>query len=120
MSSEDDHTSADAADQEATELYDLANSLLTECKNAMNLSNLDIAIQLLREDLDQQPSLNHPHSGSFALLFSALLTKFCYTGQIEDLEEAVILCGDAFTSEEHLNSKVGILMLYANIIQIRM
>ncbi|THH15951.1 hypothetical protein EW146_g4607 [Bondarzewia mesenterica] len=71
--------------------YDLANSLLIECKQAGQLSALENAIYLFREALALRPA-PHPHrSESLNLLATALMTRFNWTRQIADLDEVIKL-----------------------------
>jgi hypothetical protein len=83
------------ADKRSSELYDLANSILTDCKRNAHLSDLDSIICTLHES-SALPPPRHPH-GSDLLnhLARALVTRFWYTGQPRDLDEAIVRCCEA-------------------------
>jgi hypothetical protein len=78
-------------EDESTQLCDLANSILEECKDAAPLSDLDTAIYLFREALDMR-QVPHPlRSDSLKDLAAALVTRFSLTSQREDLDEAILM-----------------------------
>ncbi|KIM75667.1 hypothetical protein PILCRDRAFT_78642, partial [Piloderma croceum F 1598] len=77
--------------EESALLYDLANSILEECKDAAMLSNLDTAIYLFREALNQRPAPHPLQSDSIKDLAAALVTRFSLTNQRHDLAQAISL-----------------------------
>lgn len=82
-------------EDEYSQLYDLANSILEECKNAAPLSDVNTAIYLFREALDRRPA---PHPLRLNLvkdLAGALVLRFSYTKQDEDLDSAMVLRAEA-------------------------
>ena len=83
--------SVSGEDDESTELYDLANSILDECKQAAPLGDLETAILLFREALDRRPDFHPLHSDSRSNLAGALLIRFSYTNQRQDLGEALMM-----------------------------
>lgn len=76
-------------------MYNLANSILEECKNAALVSDLNTAIYLFREVLKRQPAPHPLRSDSLRDLADTLVTRFCLTKQREDLEQSVLLRGGA-------------------------
>ena len=78
-------------DDESTKLYDLANSILDECKQAAPTGELESAILLFREALDQRPGLHPLHLDSRFNLARALMARFSYTNQKQDLAEALTM-----------------------------
>jgi hypothetical protein len=83
------------ADKRSSELYDLANSILTDCKRNAHLSDLNSIICTLHKASTLLPP-HHPH-GSDLLnpLTRALVPRFWYTGQPQDLDEAIVRCCEA-------------------------
>ena len=76
-------------------MYDLAVSILTECKQAAQLSDLNTAIWFLREALTLRPA-PHPHRpDSLNKLAETLVVRFWHDGQLQDLCEAISLAGKA-------------------------
>ena len=85
----DQHQSAqiDEHEQEASELYQLARSLLLECKESQPVSTLESAIFLLRDMLDKQP---RPHPFRLTTLYHlslALITRCSHFGWHNDVED---------------------------------
>jgi len=81
-------------EQDSALLYDLANSILEECKDTAPLSHLDTGILLFREALDLR--LPHPcHLDSQKNLAAALVTKFSLTNQRQHLDEAISILTEA-------------------------
>jgi hypothetical protein len=72
-------------------LYNLANSILEECKDAAPISDLETAIYLLREALDRRPAPHPLRSDSLNDLAAALVMRFTQTNQRQDLDEAIQL-----------------------------
>jgi hypothetical protein len=77
--------------EESALLYDLANSILEECKDAAMLSDLDTAIYLFCEALNQRPAPHPLQSDSIKDLAAALVTRFSLTNQRHDLAQAISL-----------------------------
>jgi hypothetical protein len=84
----DDSTSSDE-DEEYSQLYDLANSILEECKNAAPLSDLDTTICLFNRALDRRPAPHVLRSDSLKGLAVALMIRFSLTNQRQDLDQAI-------------------------------
>jgi hypothetical protein len=110
---EQSYTPSSEHEDESSQLYDLANSILEECKDAAPLSDLETAIYLFREALNGPPA-PHPHQAdSFKVLAGALITRFSLTKQHEDFDisfsfrgEIQRECADALVGTEgnsHLN-----------------
>jgi hypothetical protein len=75
-------------------LYALANSILAEYKHVAPLSDLDTAICLFRDALDQR-QVPHPHRmDSLNDLAGALITRLLHTGHLQDLHESISLCSE--------------------------
>jgi hypothetical protein len=72
-------------------LYNLANSILAECKQEASVADLDTAVYLLREALCHRPASHNKRSDSLSDLVLALVARFWYIGQHQDLEEAISL-----------------------------
>jgi hypothetical protein len=72
-------------------LYNLANSILAECKAEASLADLETAIYLFREALDRRPAPHSLRSDSLNDLAAALVTRFSQTNQSRDLDEAIQL-----------------------------
>ncbi|KAJ6559348.1 hypothetical protein B0H10DRAFT_1930375 [Mycena sp. CBHHK59/15] len=79
-------------DQDALDMFNLADSMFTECKAASDISELDTAIYLFRhaiyllrrDGLPRRPELKDCLN-TFA---TALLTRFSYTAQFDDVVNA--------------------------------
>ena len=83
------------ADKRSSELYDLANSILADCKQNAPLSDLDSVICMLHEASARLPP-RHPHgSDSLNHLAEALVTRFWHIGRLQDLDEAIVRCCEA-------------------------
>jgi hypothetical protein len=88
---EQDGTTSSEDEELLSQLYDLANSILEECKDATSLSDLDTAIYLFGEALDRRP-IPHPHrSNTLKDTATALVTRFSLTKRREDLDKAMLL-----------------------------
>jgi hypothetical protein len=84
------------SDRGASDLYNLANSLFMECKQAAQPSDLDRAVYFLREALNRRPA-PHPHRSDLLNdLAEALVERFWHSGQPQDLGEAIMLHHEAF------------------------
>lgn len=83
-------------DQEASESYELANAILIECKRAIQLSDLERAVSILRNTLTNHPESHPRRSDSLNNLAEALVVRFSHSGQPQDLGEAIILRREAF------------------------
>jgi hypothetical protein len=82
---------ASSAEDESSQLYNLANSILEECKEAAPISDLNTVVDLLRDTLKQY-SAPHPFRlNLLADLARALGTRFSLTNQFQDLDQAVLL-----------------------------
>jgi hypothetical protein len=77
-------------EDESSQLFDLANSILAEFKDPVSLSNLDTAIYLFREALDQRAAPHPLRSESLKDLAGALVTRFSLTNQYSDLDQAMV------------------------------
>jgi hypothetical protein len=82
---------ADSEDQNSSQLYDLANSALEECKAEASLADLETAIYLFREALDRRPAPHPLRSDSIKQLAAALVIRYTQTDQPQDLDEAILL-----------------------------
>jgi hypothetical protein len=78
----------------------LATSILEECKAAASLSDLDTAISLFREALNQRPPPHPLRSDSLKDLAGALVTRFSLTNQRQDLDQAIQMCDEVLTAIE--------------------
>jgi hypothetical protein len=76
---------------ESSQLYNLANSIVEECNNETPLSDLDTAIYLFREAVIRRPAPHPLRSDSIKDLVKALVTRFSLTNQIMDLDEAIVM-----------------------------
>ncbi|KAJ6601514.1 CHAT domain-containing protein [Mycena sp. CBHHK59/15] len=81
--------------QEALDVFDLAHSALEECKGASNISSLNTSIYLLRWAiylLGRDAQAGNPEvtglSEALGLLATALLTRFSFTSQLDDVNLA--------------------------------
>ena len=72
-------------------MYNLANSILADCKAEASLADLETAIYLFREALDRRPAPHPLRSDSLNDLAAALVTRFVQTNQRRDLDEALQL-----------------------------
>ena len=78
-------------DEQFSELVDLAESIVLECKESKPLSTLNTAIFLFEQVLKQQPSHHRHQYTHFCLLAEARLTRYIQTGWVADFDEAVDL-----------------------------
>lgn len=85
--------------QDSSEIYDLANSIFEDYRQAKCLPNLEAAITLLREALDLRQVTRRRRS-SVIHLASTMLAKFNCTDDIGDLDACIrvlaelFVCGD--------------------------
>ena len=93
-------TTSNEDEDESCRLYDLANSILEECKHAAPLSDLDAAIHQFQEALDRRPAPHPLRSSSLKDLAGALVIRFSLTKQHEDLDRSLLLRGEVQTGEE--------------------
>ena len=75
----------------ASEMIDFAISLMAECMAGLSLSNLDDAVLLFRQVMDNRPTTHPLHTDAMRDLASALGVRFMYTNQIHDLTESLTL-----------------------------
>jgi hypothetical protein len=97
---EQDSTATDDEEEESLQLYDLATSILEECKPAASLSTLDTAIYLLREALDRCPTPHPMRSNSLKDVAGALVTRFSLTNRRQDLDQAIQMWGEVLMGIE--------------------
>jgi hypothetical protein len=90
VTDEADAGDSEDQDQESSNLYDLANSILAECKAEASLADLETAMYLFaRRSIGPDP---HPlRSDSLNSLAAALVTRFTQTNQRQDLDGAIRL-----------------------------
>ena len=81
----------DSTPESAVEMYELAKSVLTECKQSVRLEDLDTAIMLFREALLQRPDSHPVRAYALRNLGMSLVTRFDHPGRTEDLDEAISL-----------------------------
>jgi hypothetical protein len=91
---EQDDTLSSGDEDESSHLYELANSILAECKDATSLSDLNTTIYLFQEALNLRPALDASRSESLRDLAAALVTRYSLINQHQDLDQAISLCGD--------------------------
>jgi hypothetical protein len=89
--SEDDDESPSEDEDESSQLYDFANSILEECKDAASLSDLITAIYLFNQVLHQRRAPHPLRSDSLKDLATALAKRFSLTHQREDLDRSISL-----------------------------
>lgn len=85
-------------------MYDLANSILEECKQTVQTSSLNKLFVLFHEALFRRPPPHPRRSESLKNVAMALLAIFHQTAQLQDLDYAICLCiesSDAQTSSGH-------------------
>jgi hypothetical protein len=78
-------------EQQASQLHDLAESIVLECKQDRPSASLETAIFLLRELLNQQSPSDPMRSDTSHHLSTALLTRFHQNSWIEDFQEVTTL-----------------------------
>jgi hypothetical protein len=81
-------------DDESTELYDLANSILDECKQVASPGELETAIFLFHEAFDWRHGFHALHSDLRSNLIRALMTRFSHTNEQQDLGKALMVLGE--------------------------
>jgi hypothetical protein len=80
--------------ESALEKYEIAKSMLTECKQSAPLEDLDRAILLFREALLQCPNSYPMRPYALNNLVMGLLTRFDHLGRTEDIDEAISLANE--------------------------
>ena len=88
---EQNETTCNEEESKSAQLYDLASSILRECKDAAPFSELDAAIHLFREALGRHPPPHPLYLDSLKDLAVALTTRFSFTNARGDLDEALSL-----------------------------
>jgi len=81
----------DDGENSASEIIDFAISLMAECKAGLSLSNLNNAVFLFRQVIDNCPMTHPLHTDAMRDLASALGVRFMYTNQIHNLTESLTL-----------------------------
>ena len=94
QATEQDDTDSSGDEDESSHLYDLANSILVECKDATSLSDLNTTIYLFQEALNLCPALHAFRSESLRDLAAALVTRYSLINQSQDLDQAISLSGE--------------------------
>jgi hypothetical protein len=89
-----EHDTSTSNEEESSQLCDLANLNLKECKNAGSLIEMDTAVSLFRDVLNRRPSGHPLRSDSLKSLAAALVTRFSITYQRQDLDQAIKLLGN--------------------------
>ncbi|KAJ7939220.1 CHAT domain-containing protein [Mycena leptocephala] len=84
------HIAAEA-NQEASELLNLADSMLKDCIAEGNIADLDSAIYLFSQAARTWPDRTPKLFECLNLLSTALLTRFSYTGQAKDVNAVFAL-----------------------------
>jgi hypothetical protein len=79
------------AEEESLQLYDLASSILVDCKQTAHVSELNNAVWLLSEALTLRPAPHIHRPDSLDSLADALIARFWHVGPRNDLEQAVSL-----------------------------
>jgi hypothetical protein len=77
--------------QQSSDLYNLANSILAECKAEASLEDLNIAVYLFRVAIDRRPVSHSLRIDLNKNLAVALVTRFAQTSRRRDLDEAISL-----------------------------
>jgi hypothetical protein len=83
-------TSSSEGEDKSSRLYDLANSILEQCKEAAPLSDLNTAVYLFSEALYRCPTPHPRRSDLLKNLAAALVTRYCLANQLQDLNEAYL------------------------------
>jgi hypothetical protein len=99
-----DHLSdlSDLEDEdESSQLFDLANSILYECKHAVSLSHIDTAVYIFQEVLERRPESHPSQPMSLKNLAGALLTRFSLSNRYEDLDQAIVLLRESMSELHH-------------------
>jgi hypothetical protein len=88
MADEVDAVNIEGQDQK---LYNLANSILADCKAKASLEDLNIAVYLFRVAIDRRPVSHSLQSDLDNSLAVALVMRFAQTNRHRDLGEALSL-----------------------------
>ncbi|KAJ6526886.1 tetratricopeptide repeat-containing protein [Mycena vulgaris] len=83
-------------EDKATDCFNMAHNLLVEYKAAGKISSLDRAVYLLRCATSGWLPADPQFPECLNYLTTALLTRFIYSGQAEDVHTATHLCGGVF------------------------
>lgn len=97
------HSSDDFNDEqggEAAELHKLAEPIILECKQSKLVSSLQTAMFLLCQVHAQRPQGHASRSDTLRHLSMGLLARFSHAGYIGDLEQALMLIGEAGDGHE--------------------
>ncbi|KAJ7737592.1 CHAT domain-containing protein [Mycena maculata] len=96
-------------EEEASSCFNLAHDLLNECKAAGNINDLNTAIFLfLQAAYSLLPA--HPELlGSLNRLSGALVIRFSYTGDLEDVYAAATLAGAAAVGYDDIQTLLSML-----------
>ncbi|KAF8815740.1 hypothetical protein BYT27DRAFT_7333814 [Phlegmacium glaucopus] len=87
----DDLVEGQEDNENIDENIDVAIALMTECKAALSLANINNVVFLFRQVLDRHPTTHPLHTDSMRDLASALGVRFMYTNHIHDLAESLTL-----------------------------
>ena len=87
-------------------MFTLAKDLLTQCRQAAALQDLDQAISLFREALLQHPDPHTMRVYALNNLAMGLVTRFDYLRRQEDLDEAISL-GRELGAERNVLGNAG-------------
>jgi hypothetical protein len=90
-------------EKRAEESYSVAESTPMESKKSTQLSDLDTSVNLLREALVLRPAPHPLRADSRSDLSRALVVRHWETGQIADLDEAIMGYFDALHPEAQLD-----------------
>jgi hypothetical protein len=81
-------------DNETSQLFVIATTILDECKDSSPLSDFDTTIYLISEALDRIPAANPCRVDLRKDLAGALITRFSLTKQEDDLDHFLYLWGE--------------------------
>ncbi|KAJ6623848.1 hypothetical protein B0H10DRAFT_1943628 [Mycena sp. CBHHK59/15] len=84
---------AEDIEQEALDCFDLGHDLLTQCKVASNVSDLNTAIYLFCHAAHSWLPAHPELPGCLTRLAAALGTRFSYAGELQDVQLAVAFHG---------------------------
>jgi hypothetical protein len=78
-----------------SQLFSLTNFIIEEYKNTASLPDLDTAIYLFHEALDQRPAPYPLRTESLKNLVWALVTRFNMTNEFQDMTQTIALWEEA-------------------------